>query len=132
MKELERIRHILKECEDSLSELLKEGEESSKKCSKREASLLDEIEKTRIELDSKIKEIESLKEQALEAQKIIEEFSMANLELKKEVAGLEHCLKELKKKEVMQAQKKVDTGKYRLPPKKPLIQPKKGFRIKEE
>ena len=125
MKELERIRNELKGVLEEIDSFIMESENGAQKRSKREAALLDEVEKLRAELDKSQKAFESIKEEAVKAMDVA-------TELLHEKEELEHALKELKKKDLEEHAKKLEAGKYRQHEEKPVVEPKKGFRIKEE
>ena len=114
----------IQQIEDVKELMLQECEETSKRGQKREAALLDENEKLKKLLDQALSDMDSIKEEALKAQELIHSLT-------EEKKGLEHALKELKKKDVEKAREKVVVGKYRQPLEKCVYEPKKGFRIKE-
>lgn len=125
MKELERIRNELKGVLEEIDSFIMESENGAQKRSKREAALLDEVESLKGELDKSQKAFESIKEEAIKAMDVA-------TELLHEKEGLEHALKELKKKDLEEHAKKLEAGKYRQHEEKPVVEPKKGFRIKED
>ena len=124
-KELIRIEALIKDASESISALISQEGEEKVKHSKRESALLDENEKLKGLLDHALVDMESIKEETLKAQELIKE-------LESEKEGLEHALKELKKKDVEREAKKAELGKYRQHEEKRAYEPKKGFRIKEE
>lgn len=125
MKELERIRNELKGVLEEIDSFIMESENGAQKRSKREAALLDEVEKLRAELDKSQKAFEGIKEEAVKAMDVA-------TELLHEKEELEKSLKELKEENAKKAQKVVVAGKYRQHEEKPVVEPKKGFRIKED
>lgn len=125
MKELERIRNELKGVLEEIDSFIVDNENGAQKRSKREAALLDEVEKLRAELDKSQKAFESIKEQAVKAMDVARG-------LLHEKEDLENALKELKKEKLEREAKIRESRKYRQEGEKPVIQPKKGFRIKED
>lgn len=125
---LEQVEKDLEHAKESITDfktlLAETSEESPKRASKRESALLEENAKLKELLDSALSDMESIKAEALKAQELIHSLT-------EEKEGLEHALKELKKKDVEKPREKVVLGKYRQPVKKLFYEPKKGFRIKE-
>ena len=125
MKDLERIRNELKGVLEEIDSFIMESENGAQKRSKREAALLDEVEKLKAELDKSQKAFESIKEEAVKAMDVA-------TELLHEKEELEHALKELKKEKLEKQAKIQESRKYRQEGEKSVHEPKKGFRIKEE